>query len=741
MFKKINKQRVNELLGLIFLAIAVLVLISLISYDPEDLKFFTSSPAKRVSNFAGVSGAYIAAALFFVLGQSAYIIPILCLAWAINKFIGREPQKIYLKISGTVVLFLASSIVLSMLFDATNADKVKAGGIIGLFLSNLLTKYFGNVGTYVIAIMLVIMSAILATEFLILPFVVIIYKKTREYFVLWRKPLFLRRKPKTTTPQERLFKKPPPVKRPPTIEVRREEVRRGPEPKISKPIVKTAIKPQAPPEPKPVAAKAKPEKISGYKLPPLDLLDEPPQIAEKKIKEDLTVSSRILEETLQDFAIDVKVTHVEQGPAITRYELEPAPGVKVTRITSLSDDIALAMKAHSVRVVAPIPGKARIGVEIPNVVTSLVYLKEVLQTNQFGKSLSKLSLAIGKDIAGKPVVRDLSEMPHLLIAGTTGSGKTVCVNSIVLSMVFNAAPDEIKFILVDPKMVELTLFNKLPHLLCPVLTNPKKVSAALNWVVEEMERRYKLFARIGARNIEAFNQKDEKEKLAEDMPEKLPFIIVVIDELADLMAMASQEIENAIMRLAQLSRAVGIHMILATQRPSVDVITGVIKANFPARISFKVASKVDSRTVLDMNGADKLLGRGDMLFIEPGAAKPIRAQGSLVSDKEIERVVDFISSQISPQYEEPLLKAQEKKKAYATEEKDELYEEAVRVVLESGLASVSLLQRRMKLGHMRAARLIDAMEEEGIVGPYQGSKPRDILVDREAYLREKISRE
>lgn len=728
-----NKQRINELIGLIFLAIGILVLISLISYHPEDLKFFTSSPNIRVNNFVGITGAYIAAALFFVLGWGAYIIPILCLAWAVNKFIGREPQKIYLKISGTVVLFLTSSILLSMLFNATNVDKIRTGGVIGLFLSNLLVRYFGNIGTYLIAAMLVVMSALLATEFLILPFVVVVYKRVKEYLFAWKKVTLHRRRAKITTLQEKRVRKPA---LPPTIEVRREEVRREPEAKISKPIIKPHIKPQPVPEPKPVVAKAKPEKIGEYKLPPLDLLDDPPRIKEKEIKEDLATSSRILEETLQDFGINVKVTHVEQGPAITRYELEPAPGVKVTRITSLSDDIALVMKAPSVRIVAPIPGKARIGVEVPNVVTSLVYLKEVLQSNKFEKCTSKLTLAIGKNITGEPVIRDLGEMPHLLIAGTTGSGKTVCVNSIVLSMVFNATPDEVKFILVDPKMVELALFNRLPHLLCPVLTNPKRVSAALNWVVEEMERRYKLFAKAGTRNIDVFNQKSSKEK-EEDIPEKLPYIIVVIDELADLMAIASQEIEGAIMRLAQLSRAVGIHIILATQRPSVDVITGVIKANFPARISFKVASKVDSRTVLDMNGADKLLGRGDMLFIEPGTSKPIRAQGSLVSDKEIERVIDFITSQVSAQYEDELLKAQEKKR-YTTEEKDELYDEAVRLVLESGLASVSLLQRRMKLGHMRAARLIDTMEEAGIVGPYQGSKPREILVDREAYLREKI---
>lgn len=720
-----NKQRINEIFALAFLAIGVLVIISLISYSPDDLKFFTSSANARVNNFTGIIGAYIAASFFSVLGWGAYIIPFLCLAWAVNKFIGREPQKIYLKATGAVVLFLASSILLSMLFDATNADKVMAGGIVGLFLSDKLIRYFGSLGTYIIAIMLVIMSALLATEFLILPFAVVLYKKLKHLVSGWKRTRVSTR----IRPQQK-----PVVKQAttPAIEILKEKQ----QPKPCKPI----IKPHKPrPEPKSAtpALKPRPEITGQYKLPPLDLLDEPPKIEEKKIKEDLAISSRVLEETLQDFGIDVKVTQIEQGPAITRYELEPAPGVKVTRITSLSDDIALAMKAHSVRIVAPIPGKSRVGVEVPNIVTSLVYLKEVLQSDEFAKSDSKLTLGLGKNIAGEPVIRDLSDMPHLMIAGTTGSGKTVCVNSIILSMVFNAAPDELKFILVDPKMVELAMFNKLPHLLSPVLTNPKKVSGALNWLVEEMEKRYKLLAKVGARNIAAYNKKDKD--LKEEVPGKLPYIVVVIDELADLMAVSSQEIESSITRLAQLSRAVGIHMILATQRPSVDVITGIIKANFPARISFKVASKVDSRTVLDMNGADKLLGRGDMLFIEPGAAKPIRAQGSLVSDKEIERVVNYVAKQAAIEYEDNLIEAQEKKKDYGSSAKDELYDEAVKLILESGLASVSFLQRRMRLGHMRAARLIDAMEETGIVGPYQGSKPREILIDRESYLREKIT--
>ena len=394
------------------------------------------------------------------------------------------------------------------------------------------------------------------------------------------------------------------------------------------------------------------------------------------------------------------------------------------------------MKAQTVRIIAPIPGKSRVGVEVPNSTASLVYLKEVLSSRDFQEAKSKLTLALGKDTAGMPIMCDLSKMPHLLIAGTTGAGKTVCVNSIILSMLYNASPDELKLILVDPKMVEMAMFNNLPHLICPVLTDHKKVSGALAWLVNEMESRYKSLAKVGARNITAYNQKakDGKFESDENLPEKLPYIVLVIDELADLMSVAANEIEGAIGRLAQLSRAVGIHIILATQRPSVDVITGVIKANFPARISFKVASKVDSRTVLDMNGADKLLGKGDMLFIEPGVAKPTRAQSSLVSDSEIEKVIEFIAAQREVDHNQDIIKHQQKKSLGKSDEKDVLYNDAVKLIMETGSASVSILQRRLRLSYTRAARLIDSMEEEGLIGPYCGSKPREIIVDPAEYL-------
>ena len=438
-------------------------------------------------------------------------------------------------------------------------------------------------------------------------------------------------------------------------------------------------------------------------------------------------NAKVLEETLADFGVSVHTADIERGPVITRYELEPAPGVKVQKISALSDDIALAMKAQSIRIVAPIPGKGRVGVEVPNSQSSLVYIKEMLNQDEFRNSKSKLTLTLGKDIAGEPVIADLSDMPHLLIAGTTGSGKTVCVNSIIMSMLFSATPQEIRFLMVDPKMVELAPFNGLPHLLCPVITDAKRASSAFNWVVNEMQTRYELLAKSTVRNIEAYNQKYEK----------MPYIVVVVDELADLMVVAANQIENAITRLAQLSRAVGIHLILATQRPSVDVVTGVIKANFPARISFKVASKVDSRTVLDMNGADKLLGKGDMLFLQPGDAKPTRAQGTLIQDREIEKVVEFIRSQQETEYVEEIMMAKQKGGVRADSEKDELFDEAVRLILESNHASVSILQRRMRLGYTRAARLIDAMEQEGIIGAFRGSKPREILVDKEAWLGKK----
>ncbi len=731
-----KQERINEIWGVLLFAVTVLILVSLISYDQNDVPWFTSHPNIYTKNYAGIIGAYIGAVLFSLIGFSAYIIPALTATWAIGKFLGKVPQKFYIKLLGTSVLFIALSAFLAMVGPAQEVVRVHRGGLLGLFFCDIFIRYFGQLGAYIVVITLGLLSILLATELLILPIFLSLVNSIIEIY-------------------SRIFKKRPYLLKEKRLERERELKREAEATKIQKPEVKVAaqgvslnprqiidiqkfIKKE---EPKPAPLKITKRVVGDYKLPDLNLLDSPPPLEERKIKDDLDANARILEETLNDFGIEVKVTAVERGPVITRYELEPAPGVKLTKITALCDDIALTMKAQSVRIVAPIPGKARVGVEVPNSISALVYLKEILQSREFQSSQSKLTLALGKDIAGEPVIADLGEMPHLLIAGTTGSGKTVCVNAIITSMLFNATPDELKFLMVDPKMVELAIFNGLPHLLCPVVTEPHKVSGALNWVVNEMESRYRLFARLAVRNIDIFN---EKKRVAEfngqgEVPDILPYIVVIIDELADLMLVSAQDIENAITRLSQLSRAVGIHIILATQRPSVNVVTGVIKANFPARISFQVASKVDSRTVLDMNGADKLLGRGDMLFLKPGESKPIRAQGSLVSDKEIERIVDFVKEQREPVYDEDILKAQEKKLHGRTFEKDEMYEEAVRMVIETKQASVSMLQRRLGLGYTRAARLIDTMEADGIVGPYRGSKPREILIENMEDVKAKWS--
>ncbi|MGB3112314.1 MAG: DNA translocase FtsK, partial [Candidatus Omnitrophota bacterium] len=445
---------------------------------------------------------------------------------------------------------------------------------------------------------------------------------------------------------------------------------------------------------------------------------------EKARSEDLKTKAAILESTLAEFGVEAKVVKINRGPVITMFELEPAIGTKVNKITSLGDNLSLAMKSANIRIVAPLPGKGTIGIEVPNEKSELVLLRDILETEEYNEEESPLKIALGKDIEGAPIVTDLAKMPHLLVAGATGSGKTVCLNGIITSLLFNSSPEELKFLMVDPKRVELMMFQEIPHLVSPIVTNPKKVAAALDWVVKEMERRYEIFAGKGVRNITLY-----KEKAGEDW-ENLPFIVVIVDELADLMVIAQQEIEGAIMRIAQLSRAAGIHMILATQRPSVNVITGVIKANFPARISFKVASKVDSRTVLDANGAEKLLGRGDMLFMEPGETDIIRGQCSLVEDSEIKNMVKTIKAQTGPQYVKEVLETQEKRISGGVEqEKDELYRQAVELVIQTRQASVSMIQRRLRVGYTRAARMIDIMEEEGIVGPYNGAKPREILID------------
>jgi S-DNA-T family DNA segregation ATPase FtsK/SpoIIIE len=744
-----KEQHLNEIKAIIISALGLILLLSFISYVPEDLSWYTSNPNIPAHNFVRIVGAYIAGASFFIFGYSAYFFVVFLFFWAWVKFSSRNLNFSATKLIASLVFVCVLSALISLTGNQHSVNRFDRAGMIGLMIADFLSKYLG-VGVYVILFMLGTLSFIVTGEFLISPIVMSIRDRIQQALKLKKedgedkktktKPAFAplaTLKPKINiggvaveTEKGKLAailkgdKKEPDLKEP--IAVKDVDKSNVKDIKPVKPTIKIAsVKTEEEP-----LKEDKPITVGNYALPSLDLLDDAPQISTDKIQSSLMSGAKLLEETLTSFGVVARVVDIERGPAITRYELEPAPGVKVQKFTTLSDDIALAMSAHSIRVVAPIPGKNRVGIEVPNGASSAVYLKDILSSTKFRNSAakSKLTMALGKDIGGEPMVADLAEMPHLMIAGTTGSGKSVCVNGIIMSFLLNATPDEVRFVMVDPKMVELSQFNDIPHLLAPTVTDPKKAAGVLNWVVGEMENRYKKLSAIGVKNIKGYNAKGNT----------MPYIVVIIDELADLMQVSAKTVESSITRLAQLSRAVGIHLILATQRPSVDVITGVIKANFPARISFKVASKVDSRTVLDLNGAESLLGKGDMLFIQPGDAKPTRGQGNYVKDEEIARVLSFIKGQQEPVYDESVLKQQTSSSTGGSEEKDELFDEAVRLVIETNQASVSILQRRMRLGYTRAARLIDMMEQAGLVGPYVGSKPRDILVDREQWLLENM---
>jgi len=533
------------------------------------------------------------------------------------------------------------------------------------------------------------------------------------------------------------------------------------------------------PKPKPALRRPKPitvastPMIGNYQMPSVDFLQLPdPTLRPTESKEELMANARLMQQTLAQFDIEVSLGDITKGPTITRYELHPAPGVKLEKIAGLNNNIAAALKAERINILAPVPGKSSVGVEVPNAIKTKVIMRDVLESDEWRNTKARIPLALGKDVYGHPIVADLAEMPHLLIAGSTGSGKSVCINSIICSLLYRFSPDQLRFVMIDPKVVELQQYNALPHLVVPVVTDPKKVILALRWVVTEMEKRYQIFARVGVRNIASFNSRPKnkpipspepeppsaakKEKLEpgaegfavevdeqivvpreEDIviPEKLSYIVVIVDELADLMLVAPADVEMAIARITQMARAAGIHCIVATQRPSVDVITGVIKANIPARIAFQVAAKVDSRTILDAMGADKLLGKGDMLYLPPGSARLLRAQGALITDQEIQSIVDFIAKQAKPSYEVEIHKQLSKPaNTFGDEdggcnEDEELIEQCIEVIRSEQKASVSLLQRRLRLGYGRAARIMDELENRGIVGPSNGAEPRDILID------------
>lgn len=743
-----DQVRKNEIIAVVLFALSLFLFLSIFTFNEQNLSVYTSRPNTIPQNLTGIVGSYVGGGLRFVVGKAAYVIPLLIMVWGFSRLFQLEPRNFSFKISGTLVLVTAVSASFSMLGETDSALMFSYGGVAGALVSGFLIEYLGRAGAGVFILAMILLSMLVATEFLILPmvmgmsgFFISIYEKLKIRLPLKIEEIIdsmHERGDRIKQAKQEIAKKLEIVKKQ-VEESRKLSVSRvsssksAKDPKFNLPIGNEPLEivtkeekrkvSDVPVRVAPVSDALTGEKIE-YKLPGSDLLTV---LSKNNIKERddvLKDKAAKLEHTLLEFAVEAKVVKINRGPVITMYELEPAVGTKVNRITSLCDNISLAMRSANIRIVAPIPGKGTIGIEVPNTKAELVLFREVIESVEYHEEKSPLKLALGKDILGTTIVTDLAKMPHLLIAGATGSGKTVCLNGIITSLLYNSSPDELKLLMIDPKRVELMIFSGIPHLVSPIVTNPKKAAIVLNWVVEEMERRYEIFAGRGVRNIDVFKEKRKPDE------EDLPYIIVIVDELADLMMVAREEVEGAIMRIAQLSRAAGIHLIIATQRPSVNVITGVIKANFPARISFKVASKVDSRTVLDANGAEKLLGRGDMLLMEPGESSLIRGQCSLLSDSEIRNVVKFVKNQAAPRYINDVIAKQEKTAFGIELEKDDLYEEAVKMVLETKQASVSMLQRRFRVGYTRAARMIDVMEEEGVVGAYNGAKPREILIEK-----------
>ncbi len=664
-----SRELKKEILGIGLLGVFLFLLVSLISYHPLD-------PSSR--NLCGKAGFYLADGFVLVFGMMSYFLAAIALLFALFYLKRRDPPNIIVFSSGLALFFISLSILFQIIVGKLNLRGVSVNfsGLLGFFLERTLMNFFGYFGSVLICIILLLISLFLVVQAPIL--------SVLEERLARRTKAERRKEIKVTT------------------EVKKEEPKEG-----KKPVQETFdfFK-----------------EIGPYKLPPVTLLDTIEKKEVKIDKESIQANASILEKKLKDYGIDGKVTEVRPGPVITMYEFEPAPGIKVSRISNLADDLAMALSAVSIRIIAPIPGKAVVGIEIPNKTRQTVYLREIIESEVFRSSHSYLTLVLGTTIAGDPYVADLAKMPHLLVAGATGSGKSVSLNSMICSILFKATPSNVRFLMIDLKMLELSFYEGIPHLLLPVVTNPKNAKTALRWMTDEMERRYSLMAEKGVRNIEKYNQKMVKQEGGE----LIPYIVVVIDELADLMMVSPKEVEEYIARLAQMARASGIHLILATQRPSVDVLTGIIKANFPARISCKVFSKVDSRTILDTNGAESLLGNGDMLFLSPGIGRLQRLHGPYVSEGEIKSVVEFLKRQGAPSYHNEILEEKEEEEN-GEEMDDDKYQEAVEFVMTKGEASISMVQRRFRIGYNRAARIIERMERDGVVGPSDGVKPREVF--------------
>jgi S-DNA-T family DNA segregation ATPase FtsK/SpoIIIE len=706
----------KELFGIIFFFLVLLTLISLLSYSPDDPSINHAKAVVHIHNSFGIIGAHLAGALIGLFGLGAFWIPVLLLLSTIRIF-GRLPQRpVVLTVFGGMLLIVTSGALLSLrkAYYPLFGQKVHAAGGVGGAVKDIFITYANDTGGALIIGLLLLVGLVLSFGF----------SPTRFAISAWTAA-------GAAVGRLKLLRT--------TLAARKDKKKKNrPRPKAERPITKTMdIQIKAPP-PKPKKAPPKPKQeefsfmrnTKDFSLPAIKFLDDPSERPAAVDEENLRMQSMMLEKKLEDFGVNGKVVAIFPGPVITTFEYKPAAGVKINKIVNLTDDLALALRALSIRIVAPIPGKAAIGVEIPNATRETVVFKEIVHSIEFEKSKSKLTICLGKDIVGNPVVSELDKMPHLLIAGATGAGKSVGLNAMITSMLYKATPEDVKMIMVDPKRIELSAYDGIPHLITPVVTDMKKATNALFWAVKEMERRYEMLAERKTRNITQYNIKVAKaKKETGEEAERLPYIVIIIDELADLMMVSSRDVEVALTRLAQMARAAGIHLVLATQRPSVDVLTGIIKANFPTRISFQVSSKTDSRTILDTNGAENLLGMGDMLYLPPGTAKLQRIHGAYISEEEIARVTDYLKSQKPPEYNETVLEPPAKAEGSGDQEDhDERYDEAVALVSKTRQASISMVQRHLRVGYNRAARIIEMMEIEGVVGPADGAKPREVLV-------------
>ncbi|CFX75910.1 DNA translocase FtsK gamma [Syntrophomonas zehnderi OL-4] len=707
----------EEVLSVVFFMLAVFLFVSIRNFQgiPEDRQFI------------GLIGTQLMIALQLVFGRAALLVSIFLLFWSIHLGVLKKIWSI--RMWGLSLLMLAIMIGMSLYNIPLGIDSWEAGlkgmggGVIGGGAAYVLVRLVGQLGTSILLVLFTIISLIMMLNKPIAEISRLVFNLAKRLKKMLNELMFYE-EPGITEPPTAATKSEPLIIHPPvnTVAEPEEIPYVAPKPQVVTPLKPKLDEPQEGPKKEgPEIVFLGKEEPFEYRKPTLDMLGDlgSERIIDKKnIKESIS----ILEDTFASFGVSVKVNQVSCGPAVTRYELTPAPGVKISRIISLTDDLQLNLAAPGIRMEAPIPGKSAIGIEVPNAKITSVGLRSLIGSAQFSKLNSPLAVALGEDIAGNAIVARLSDMPHLLIAGSTGSGKSVCLNSIIMSFLYNATPDELKLVFIDPKMVELTVYNGIPHLLTPVVTDPKKASVILRWMTTEMEKRYKTFANKGVRDIYRYNQTVE---------ENMPFIVIIIDELADLMMVSPMEVEDSICRLAQMARAAGIHLIVATQRPSVDVVTGIIKANIPSRIAFAVSSQADSRTILDMGGAEKLLGKGDMLFFPVGAVKPYRVQGAFVSDSDIDKTVGFIKSQLPLNEAERLQELELNLDDMPIDADDEMFWEAVKIFVDSQKASVSLLQRKLRVGYARAARLVDAMEERGLVSEIDSNKKREILIDAE----------